>query len=284
MVENMAETYDPRLTPARPDIAARHLQGKVKARRFADGVTHEVVAAVAAVRQAPSPDATQLTQALRGERVTIYDIAEDWGWGQLKDDGYVGYLPLSALAMVTSEPTHKVTALSTLAFPGPSIKLPPAATLPLGSKLAIMRNEATFAVTAEGWHVPARHVAALDFRETDFVTVAERFLGAPYLWGGKTNLGLDCSGLVQMSLNACGIASPRDSDMQEAALGEALSRDAALQRGDLIFWKGHVAIVRDAATMIHANAFHMQVAVEDIAEGIARIAAAGSDVTSIKRI
>lgn len=284
MAEDMAETYDPRLTPARHDIAARHLQGKVKARRFADGVTHEVVAAVAPVRQAPSPDATQLTQVLRGERVTIYDIAEDWGWGQLKDDGYVGYLPLSALAMVTIEPTHKVTALSTLAFPGPSIKLPPAATLPLGSKLAIMRNEATFAVTAEGWHVPARHVAALDFREADFVAVAERFLGAPYLWGGKTNLGLDCSGLVQMSLNACGIASPRDSDMQEAALGEALPRDAALQRGDLIFWKGHVAIVRDAATMIHANAFHMQVAVEDIAEGIARIAAAGSDLTSIKRI
>lgn len=284
MARDMAETHDPRLTPARPDIAARHLQGKVKARRFADGVTHEIVAAIAPVRQGPSADATQLTQALRGERVTIYDIAEDWGWGQLRDDGYVGYLPLSALAMVTTEPTHKVAALSTLAFPGPSIKLPPAATLPLGSKLAIVRSEGTFAVTADGWHLPARHLAPLDFREADFVAIAERFLGAPYLWGGKTNLGLDCSGLVQVSLNACGMASPRDSDMQEATLGEALPRDAALRRGDVVFWKGHVAIVRDATTMIHANAFHMQVAIEGIAEGIARIAAAGSDVTRIKRI
>jgi cell wall-associated NlpC family hydrolase len=280
----MVEALDPRLTPARNDVAARHLQGKVVARRFADGVVHEVVAAVAPVRNAPSHDATQLTQALRGEHVTLYDIAEDWGWGQLKDDGYVGYLPLSALAMTTAEPTHKVVALSTLAFPGPSIKLPPAVSLPLGSRLAIAKSESTFAITPEGWHIPARHLATLDHYESDAVAIAERFLGAPYLWGGKTSIGLDCSGLVQVALNACGIACPRDSDMQENALGAALPRDAKLKRGDLIFWKGHVAIARDEMTMIHANAFHMSVAIEPIKDGIARIAASGSDVTSIKRI
>jgi cell wall-associated NlpC family hydrolase len=116
------------------------------------------------------------------------------------------------------------------------------------------------------------------------VAIAERFLGVPYLWGGKTALGLDCSGLVQVSLTACGIACPRDSDMQQAALGAPLAERSALKRGDLIFWKGHVAIVRDEASMIHANAFHMAVAIEPVAEALARIRAAGSEVTAIKRV
>jgi cell wall-associated NlpC family hydrolase len=131
--------------------------------------------------------------------------------------------------------------------------------------------------------LPASHLAPLDHRETDFVAVAERFLGTPYLWGGKTNYGLDCSGLVQLALTACGIRCPRDSDMQERALG-ALVDMKNLRRGDLVFWKGHVAIVRDPKTFLHANAFHMAVAVEPIAEAIARIAGAGSEVTSVKRL
>jgi cell wall-associated NlpC family hydrolase len=181
-------------------------------------------------------------------------------------------------------PTHKVTSLSTLAFPGPSIKLPPAAHLPLGSRLAIVGDKDTFAVTAKGWHVPARHLAPIDRHETDFVAVASRFLEAPYLWGGKTAAGLDCSGLVQIALDACGIKAPRDSDMQEREIGQAISTDAPLRRGDLIFWKGHVAIACDTDRMIHANAFHMGVAIERIAEAIKRIAATGSAVTSIKRM
>jgi cell wall-associated NlpC family hydrolase len=212
--------------------------------------------------------------------------AEGWAWGQLAADGYVGWLSANALAPAGAPPTHKVIALRTFAFPGPSIKLPPLEALPLGARLAIARVEERLAVTRSGAYVPVPHLAPLDFGEPDFVAVAERFLGVPYLWGGKTALGLDCSGLVQVALTAAGRICPRDSDMQEAALGAPVPHpgEGVLRRCDLIFWKGHVAIVRDRATLIHANAFHMAVAIEPLAEAVARIRDAGSEITSVRRI
>ena len=152
------------------------------------------------------------------------------------------------------------------------------------SRLAVARSEGRLAVTPTGGHVPAAHLVPIDAYETDFVGVAERFLGVPYLWGGKTTLGIDCSGLVQIALAACGIACPRDSDMQEQALGKALAPShEQLRCGDLLFWKGHVAIARSATSLVHANAFHMAVAIEPTAEAIARISASGSEVTTVRR-
>ena len=275
--------FDPRITPARPDLAARHLEGKVSAARFVEGEEREVIEPQAPVREAPSPDAPLMTEALMGERVIAYEFNDEgWAWAQLADDGYVGWLPASALLAPRGAPTHKVTALRTLAFPGPSIKLPPVAMPPLGAKLTMMREQDRFAVSPIGF-LPAAHVAPLGANELDFVAVAERFLGTPYLWGGKTNYGLDCSGLVQVSLHAAGIACPRDSDMQEKGLGVPVDMKS-LRRGDLVFWKGHVAIVRDESTLVHANAFHMAVAIEPTAEAIARISAAGSAATSVRRL
>jgi cell wall-associated NlpC family hydrolase len=247
----------------------------------------EVAEPQAPLRHAPSPDAALDTEALKGERVTVYETEEGWAHGRLETDGYVGYLPASALGPPGPAPTHKVAALRTLVFPGPSIKLPPLEALPLGGRLAVARIDGPFAITASGGYVPARHLAPLDVMESDFVAVAERFLGTPYLWGGKTSLGLDCSGLVQVALAACGIASPRDSDAQENALGNSLASStdlSGLRRGDLLFWKGHVAIVRDEAALIHANAFHMAVVIESIMEAIERIRGAGSEVTSLRRL
>lgn len=278
---------DPRLTPARPEVAAKYLEGKVKAARFVEGELFEVMEPVAPVRRAPASDAEQMTQALRGERVTVYDRnGEGWAWGQLGGDGYVGWLPDSALAQPAKPPTHKVIALTTLAFPGPSIKLPPVTLLPMGARVSIARQDDIFAVTAGGLHLPLQHLGPLDAREPDFVAVAERFVGSPYLWGGKSAAGIDCSGLVQVSLTAAGTGCPRDSDMQCAGLGRELNTAdlKQLTRGDLIFWKGHVAIVRDAASIVHANAHHMATVIEDTQRAIARIKAAGSDVVAIKRL
>jgi cell wall-associated NlpC family hydrolase len=278
---------DPRLTPARPELAAKHLEGKIKAARYVEGEMFEITDAIAPLREGPSIDATLLTQALKGERVTVYDRnGEGFAWGQLSSDGYVGWLADRALAKPVGEPTHKVTALRTFAFPGPSIKLPPADTLPMGAVVTVLREHGTFAVTREGWYLPRLHVGGINHHDDDFVAVAERFAGTPYLWGGKSSFGIDCSGLVQIALNAAGTSCPRDSDMQEKGLGRilGLAESSKLRRGDLIFWKGHVAIARDADTIVHANAHHMATVIENTRDAVARIKAAGSEITAIKRL
>jgi cell wall-associated NlpC family hydrolase len=278
------KSFDPRLTPARPDLAARYLEGKVAAGRFVEGETREVIDPQVPLRRLPSPDAPLDTEALMGERVTVYETSEEgWAWGQLDADRYVGFMPANGLAAPGPAATHRVRALRTLVFPTPSFKLPPIGALPLGARVVVLRTEGRFAFTASGGYVPAPHLASAESRESDFVAVAERFLGTPYLWGGKTGLGLDCSGLVQVALDACGIRCPRDTDMQVAALGEAVA-DGSRRRGDLIFWKGHVAIARDEKTMVHANAFHMAVAIEPIEDAVARIRATAGKVTSVRRL
>ena len=275
---------DPRLHPFRPEIAASYLKGQVEAERFVEGSHYEVIEPIAPLRRAASHEAQQVTEALRGERVIVYESTEEgWAWGQLETDGYVGWLAANSLAKPAREPTHKVCVPRTLCFPAPDIKRPPLAALPLGARLAIARQDERFAVTAGGWHIPEVHLAPIKAQAADFVDVAESLLGAPYLWGGKTSLGIDCSGLVQVALQSAGVACPRDSDMQELALGK-LASPADLRRGDLVFWKGHVAIARDHETLLHANAHAMMVAIEPFADAVLRIKAGGADVTSVKRL
>lgn len=279
--------FDRRLTPARPDLAASHLRGQVAAARYVDGVVMQVIDVSAPVRNAPSPEASLDTEALHGERVTVYEQTEEgWSWGQLAQDGYVGWLPSNALASAGDALTHRVRALRTFVFPRPDIKSPPLASLPFGSRFTVSREDGGFAVTASGGFIPKQHVTALDFRERDPVEVARRFLGTPYLWGGKTSTGIDCSGLVQLALQSAGYECPRDSDMQQQ-IGRAVAfvgDETALARGDLIFWKGHVGFYAGGGTLLHANAFHMVVAEEPLAEAIKRIRAGGLEILGVRRL
>src|ERR1700677_1667611 len=278
-----AESFDRRLTPVRADLAAAHLRGLVDAPRYAVGRRMKIVTSSAPLRRSPQADAPLETEALHGERVIVYDEQAGWVWAQLERDQYVGYLPTAALG-APSAPTHRVAALRTHAYPGPAIKLPPRMALSLGAELRIVRQDGDFAVSEDGLYLWSRSLAELGARESDAVAVAELFLETPYLWGGRTSEGIDCSGLVQTALAAAGAASPRDSDMQEAALGEPIAIDeprTPLARGDLVFWKGHVGIMRDPVTLLHANGWHMKTVSEPLAQAGERIAAnGGGKVTS----
>lgn len=276
---------DPRLTPARPDLAAESLRGIVDAPRYVEGTPRRVVAAVAPLRRRPACDAPLDTEALFGETLRVYDTdAEGWSFVQLDADQYVGYVPSDVLAPPDpAGPTHKVAALRTFLFPGPDIKLPPLAALPGGSRVSVRDLRGAFAVTPDGF-VPAVHLVPVDVRVPDFVAEAARFLGTPYLWGGRSSLGIDCSGLVQAALAACGVAAPRDSDMQEAALGVEVPADTPPARGDLLFWPGHVAIAEGPDTLLHANAFHMAVAREARTAALERISGAGLPLRRAKRL
>jgi cell wall-associated NlpC family hydrolase len=266
--------FDRRITPARADLADERLRGAVAAARFSAGVVKRVVAPSTPLRPHPSPESPIDTEALAGEPVTVYDEHEGWAWGQLAADGYVGYLSAEALGSPDPAPTHRVAALRTFVYPGPNLKLPHLAHLSLGAAVAVQGQEGDWARIGPAAFVFSGHLAPLDSHEPDFVTVAERFVGTPYLWGGKTSLGVDCSGLIQLSLSAAGIEAPRDTDMQEKALGLPVETGPGLfglRRGDLIFWKGHMGVMLDPERLLHANGHHMAVAVEPLREAEERI-------------
>ena len=282
------DEWDFRLTPARPDLAAAHLRGRVTADAYVEGRTMHVVTGVADLRRAPSHEALLETQALFGEEVIGYEDCEGWGWVQLAGDGYVGYMPMAALAEGRIEPTHRVAVNRTFVYICPDIKMSARRPSPLGAAVRVQAIEGLFAQIGPNAFVFADHLRPYSERENDFVAVAERFLHVPYLWGGKTSLGIDCSGLVQISLNVAGIAAPRDTDLQEKALGSPLAIDAqltGLQRGDLVFWRGHVGIMQDQANLLHANAHHMLVVSEPLKIAQERILAQTSKpIFTIKRL
>ncbi|MGU3477716.1 C40 family peptidase [Methylobacterium sp. D48H] len=286
----MTESLDPRLTPARPHVADLRLRDRVPAARYVAGTRRRVTVPSAPLRRAPAADAGLDTEALLGDAVDLYDTADGFAFVQLARDGYVGYLPADSLGPADPEPTHRVTALRTFLYPEPDLKRPVLGHLSLGARLAAT-GEAGAYLETPGGYVFARHCAPVDAREPDYAATAARLAGTPYLWGGRTSLGLDCSGLVQLCLDAAGLPCPRDADMQERALGQALTFDparpelAGLRRGDFVFWRGHVGLMVDPETLIHANGHHMAVAAEPLAGAVARIAAHSfGAVTGIRRL
>lgn len=276
---------DPRRNAVRPDLADAALKGRVAARRFVAGRPRRVVVPAADMRKAPEENAALESQALFGETVSVFEEKGGWAWGQLKSDGYVGYLPAASLGETGDAPTHRVMAAQTFIFPRPDIKAPPVMMLPLNARLAGSEDGGFLTLADGSGHVFARHVVPIGRAASDYVSVAEHFLGTPYLWGGRTAMGIDCSGLVQAALQAAGIVCPRDSDMQRDEVGEGLPVNTAdLRRGDLVCWRGHIGMMWDGKTLLHANAHHMMTVRESLATAVNRIAASGLEIIAVKRL
>lgn len=269
-----------RLLPARPDLAAYALEGLIDAPRYAVGTLRRVRAPLLDLTATPDAQAERATQLLFGESFTVYAEEDGFAWGQCGADGYVGYVPAEGLGDPLPDDRH-VTALLAHLYPEPSIKCRPLTALPFGSAVAVAAEANGFARVVGGGYLALPHLAPVP---GDFVTQAERFLGAPYLWGGRSSAGLDCSALVQLALAAVAVRAPRDSDMQAAFVGVEIEQGTPAERGDLVFWKGHVGIVAGENALLHANAHAMAVAREPLSSAISRIAASGGGpVTAIRR-
>jgi cell wall-associated NlpC family hydrolase len=278
---------DRRINPYRDDLAAAYLRGEVKASRFAEGEDRQVCVPCVPLLARPDLEASMDTQLLFGEVFRVYEEKGSFAWGQSAQDDYVGYVEAKMLAAKPVKPTHVVAALRTFVYPRPDLKSRPATPLALNAKVKVVGAKGDYSEIERGGWIFTQHLAPVDAHVRDFVSVAEEFLGVPYLWGGRESTGVDCSGLVQASLERAGISSLRDTDMQEATLGERLPEPidfTTLKRGDLVFWKGHVGIMVDAEHLIHANGFHMRVEVERLDIAMSRISRSAGHVTSIKRL
>ena len=278
---------DRRLNLYRSDLAAAHLRGEVDAKRFVEGEDMQVKLPCVPLLREPRADAPMDTQLLFGETFRVYEEKDGWAYGQSTQDDYVGYVELTALDPRLYRPTHVVASIRSFIYPEPDLKTRPVTPLGLNTKVRVVAAQGEYSEIERGGWVFTNHLAPVGAHVRDFVSIAEELRGIPYLWGGRDSLGLDCSGLVQVALERAGIASLRDTDMQEATLGERLPEPidfTTLKRGDLVFWKGHVGIMLDGEHLIHANAFHMRVDVERLDIAMARIARSAGHVTSIKRL
>lgn len=281
MIDTPENAGDRRLTPANGRVAHVSLRGVVAAERYVQGDPARIIQPLTDL--CATPRGPRDRQLLRGAAVLVLDRQDGWVFVQSRRDGYVGWVDTGAVGQ-GADPTHVVCVRASHVYPQPSVRVREMAMLSLGAGLAVAAQENGFARLDDGSFVPLVHLRPIEQHETDPVAVAERLLGTPYLWGGNSSGGIDCSGLVQAACYACGIACPGDSDLQRSALGRELPVDATHRRGDLLFWKGHVALVADAARIIHANGHSMSVACENIDDAMGRIAAAGTPLLARRRL
>jgi hypothetical protein len=280
-------SFDKRITPFKDGLTDQAFQGLLRAQTFVVGEVMGCGAASSAVRSGPSPKAEQVNQLLFGERFKVIERSRDFVWGQALRDGYVGYVSASDLTRDWLIPTHFISTLRTFVFSEPNLKSSIVCSLSQNALISVSEHEGRFAKIEDlGW-VFINHISDFTEFSQDYVSIAHTYLNAPYQWGGRESDGLDCSGLVQQAFYACGHACPRDSDMQ-SELGYPLDIGSdlkGLDRGDLVIWRGHIAIMCDQDHIIHANGYHMKTVIEPLREAVVRIEAAGSGLpTGFRRL
>jgi cell wall-associated NlpC family hydrolase len=282
---------DKRLNAYRPDLADERLRGHVDTTCFVVGKPMQIIDPVIDIRREPRPDAPVESQALYGETVLLFEDIEGFGWAQLQTDAYVGYIPVSALTHARTLPTHTVSAPRTFLYPGADMKFPATKSLSMGSLLTVISEAETrgtrYLKLTGGQFIIAGHTRPVSDHAADPVSVALRFLETPYLWGGRSAFGIDCSALIQLSHALCGNALPRDSDMLSQSAGRQIGEGAThepLQRGDLVFWKGHVAFMEDPCTLLHASGHSMAVVREPYLPALERIKAMYGLPTGYRRM
>jgi len=288
MVVKSSQNFDPRLHVLREDLADARLKGRVQSRKFVEGEAMRITAAVADIKIKPEIQAPLMSQLLLGDDVMVFEYGADFCFVQSCRDGYVGYVARTCLGERQASLTHYVCVPRTFLYPKADMKSPILTALSLGSKLAIADfvevRGTRYGLDCSGRAVIADHLFAIGNPAADYVHIAESLIHTPYLWGGASAFGIDCSGLVQLSLHIAGLSVLRDSDMQEATIGEILPPEAILQRGDLVFWRGHVAIMDDGETLIHANGASMDVQREPYKQAIERIGAQYGPPISHRRL
>ena len=267
---------------ARPDFADEGLEGLIRAERFVAPRAMRCARPSAAIHKAPDGASERENELLYGEGFQVLDLQDGWAWGQARRDGYVGFVRTDALATAGDDPTHRVQALRTAGFARPDLKSEVLSLLSMNSLIRAGETRNGYVDTGDRGWIYAAHLSPIGVFATDFVAIAERYLGAPYLWGGRSSLGLDCSGLVQAAMQAVGRACPRDTDQQFSTFAEGVDR-SALARGDLVFWKGHMGIMLDPGRLLHANAHHMATAIEPLDQALARIEQAGVPFRGYRR-
>ncbi|MCV0395024.1 MAG: C40 family peptidase [Rhizobiaceae bacterium] len=270
--------FDRRLNAIRPDLADERLRGKVEAERFVTGESQQVVVPVADLVSAPRRDAPMDTQLLLGDAVRIFERRDGWAWVQAEHDCYVGWLREEDVGFADGEARHVVRVPRSFVYAGPDLKLPRSACHSMGAAIRVVGRVETrgtlYAVLPDGQAMIASHLRPAGEPETDFVSVAETLLNAPYLWGGTSGFGVDCSGLISLSMRMLGRRVPRDTDMQAGSVGEAIEVTpdlAGFRRGDLVFWKGHVGMMLDGTRLLHASGHTMTVTIEPLSDAVARI-------------
>ena len=282
------DKLDPRLHAYRPDLADEALRGQVEASRFVRGSLKRIVAPVAALYKIPDALSERQSECLFGEDVKVFEEKNGFCWVQAQQDGYVGYIEQSKIGSIGNHPTHRVNVPRTFQYRDADLRSPMISPLSMGSRISVVGEAETrdthYARLDNGSFVVFNHITPVSTVEDDYVTIAESFIHTPYLWGGKSGLGIDCSGLVQLAMMMTGRMVLRDTDMQQATIGKDIAPEDGLQRGDLVFWKGHVAIMVDSGTLIHANGASMDVRKENLDHAIERIAKNHSVPTGYRRL